>query len=553
MNRDRTVSATVAVDSADPRAGSIPATWGDRAHGREVRPSNRGGRSETITALLQETAARFPDEWAFTRDDAVTLGRAAELAAAVSAHLRGAGIARGDVVALVAARSARAAMLAWGIIGAGCVYLPLDPAYPDGLLDLAVETFRPRAILVASGDQEAWRVRAHGGLVLSAADALSGRGGRSPQRPIVIDGRDPAYAVLTSGTTRQPKGVVLSHGGLAAYALALRGRIGIEPGDRCLWTAPLAFSSGMRQSLAMLAAGATLVTAGEDDVRTPWRFAELVRRERVTQVDLVPSHWTALLDASDPDGLRADLATVRRFLFASERLDGALVQRTREVAPASRIWNLYGCTETTGIVAAHDATRHPPDRDDVPIGEPLDHVRLHVVPSDDPGAGSSLVVEGSAVALGYLTADSSWPLPAAGGVEARRFDTGDVVAADGNGQLVWLGRRDRQSKVRGFRVHHDEVEAAAVRCPVVRRASVVARLDDGFVLAVQLAGGGAEPAAVRRWLRQRLPPHMVPTEVRQVQEWPLLPNGKTDHRRLAQAAADQTGAKPCSAREGSEP
>ncbi len=535
-----------------------PARDAHQIRGAATDPSGTGEAAVTVPSLLARAAARSPGTCAVAGQDALTFRQAADLAGGVSRHLQEAGLGAGDVVALASGRSPHAALVAWGIMAAGCVYLPLDPSYPDEVLRLALEAARPRAVLIDAGSAHAWRERAPRRLVLPLHELLTAgarhRGDLPSREAAGIAEHDPAYVVLTSGTTGRPRGVVLSHGGFAAYAAALRRRIGTGPGDRCLWTAPLGFSSAMRQSLVTLAAGATLVGASDDDVRTPWRFTELIRRERITQVDLVPSFWAALLDASDADALRAHLATVRRFLFASERLDGALVQRTREVAaPDSRIWNLYGCTETSGIVAAHDATGHPGGEDDVPIGEPLGHVRLHVTPLGDGGSGGSLVVEGSAVALGHVGAGSSRPLPAQPGAHARRFDTGDVVAYDGAGRLAWLGRRERQSKVRGFRVRHDAVEATAARSPMVRRASVVACSDDGITLAFQPAVDGAEPAAVRRWLRERLPAHMVPAGIRQVEDWPLLTNGKTDHRRLAQTMSGEAGAASAPTRQGDEP
>jgi amino acid adenylation domain-containing protein len=492
-----------------------------------------GARS--LLDLVLARAERDPWAPAVLRgpDGPLTYEGLLESSRRVAWALAGAGVRPGDRVAAAASRSGRAVPVILGVLLAGAVYVPLDPLYPDPMLARIAAAVRPGAIIVDSG--AGGRPPAGLGPVLDAAAALRWAGAR-PALPDVSSDTE-AYVMFTSGSTGAPKGVVLGHAGLRDYASAVAARVGLGPGDRCLGGAPLGFSSSIRQLLVPLTAGAAVVAVDDTEIRTPWRFAEILEEEVVTHLDLVPSFWAALIDALPPAQLSAGLAGLRRHLFASERLDRALVGRTAAVAPATaRIWNLFGCTETTGIVAAHDATGEAGDGGVTPIGRPLDHVRVEVRPAGDAGreAGGPgrLVVHGTAVALGYLADGGDLePLPSAPG-GGRTLDTGDLVEVDGDGRLVWLGRANRQSKIRGFRVAHEAVEWHLERCPDVMRAAVVGVEADRLVAAVKPRRPPLDSPALLRWLRERVPEHMVPGRIRSVETWPLLPNGKTDHGRL---------------------
>jgi acyl-coenzyme A synthetase/AMP-(fatty) acid ligase len=475
---------------------------------------------------VQRAASARLGEPAVNGSARVTYGEATQMADAVAGHLRAVGTAAGDLVAVASGRSHLAPVLILGVMRSGAVYLPLDPLYPDALLTSMVKAAGVRTVIVdraAGGRQPA--VDAH---AVEAAALLSPVRGMDLPAVDVCGG---AFAMFTSGSTDAPKGMLLGHAGLAQYARALPDRVGLRAGDRCLGVAPLGFSSSIRQLLLPLAAGATVVVPTDEQVHTPWEFADLVREQRVSHLDVTPSYWRALLDALPEDEARTMLAGVRRVLFASETLDAPLAHRTRGLAPHTRIWNLYGCTETTGIVTAYEFTGAEPADAPVPVGTALDHVTVTVEPGDgpDPQAGGQIVVTGSAVALGAL-GDG---LPVGPGCAVRSLATGDRAKMTAAG-LVWLGRSDRLLKVRGMRVVAESVEQHLLVHPGVQRAAVVAATERGLVCAIQSAPGTAapEPRRLVAWLRERLPGHMVPAEITVAAEWPVLPNGKTDHQRL---------------------
>ncbi|GII86945.1 hypothetical protein Ssi03_49350 [Sphaerisporangium siamense] len=486
-------------------------------------------RTPAAIAVVGERATTYAEQTTTYGRCTTTYGELVRGMRAVAARLASHGVKPGDVVALAAARSDRSPALALGIMRAGAVYLPLDPLYPAPLLARMRATAPLRAVIT---DPAPGVPPPEVAADLDAHDLLAPADVEPPPLPLPCG---PAYVMFTSGSTGTPKGVVLGHAGLAEYARALPDGLGLGGADRCLGVSPLGFSSSIRELLLPLARGATVVVPGEEEARLPWGVTDLVRATGVTHLDLTPSYWRAVTDAMPTGELRTALATVRGVLFASEPLDTDLAHRTRALLPAARVWNMYGCTETTGIVAAYEVDGTEPADTLVPIGAPLRHaaVYLRPRPEDPPGTGQ-IVVTGRAVALGHL--DGSGLADGSGsgrGCAARRWATGDL-AVTVEGATVWTGRVDRMRKVRGMRVAPETVEHHLLACPGVRHAAVVGVTERGVTCVVAGTPGSTPPeaAALMARMRERLPAHMAPVAVTVVADWPLLPNGKSDLRLL---------------------
>ncbi|MEV6986939.1 AMP-binding protein [Sphaerisporangium sp. NPDC051017] len=495
----------------------------------ELLPDQAPSDLETLPDLVRWAAGAYSEQPAVIGAAALSYGELQAMVDVVATQLLTVGMAPGGVVGVASGRSYLAPALILGIMRSGAVYLPLDPLYPDVLLEAMVQAADVGTVIVDRA--AAGRVPTMRACVIEAASLLSrGRCGTSLPAVDLCGG---AYGMFTSGSTGAPKGVLLGHAGLGEYARALPGRVGLGAGDRCLGVAPLGFSSSVRQLLLPLAVGATVVVPTDGQVRTPWELADLIQAERVSHLDVTPSFWRAFLDALPESDACRMLAGVRRVLFASESLDVPLANRTRRLAPHARLWNMYGCTETTGIVTAYEVTGSEPEDAAVPIGTALDHVMVSVALADDgPSCAGSgqIVVTGRAVALGPLSRGTT----AGSACAVRRLETGDRAEEIAAG-LVWHGRGDRVLKVRGIRVTAESVEQQLLAHDQVRRAAVVAATERGLICTVEPAPETREPDPGRliSWLRQRLPGHMVPAEITVTTDWPLLPNGKTDYRQLA--------------------
>ncbi|MFD8559667.1 AMP-binding protein [Streptosporangium canum] len=485
---------------------------------------------------MSKAAIRNPEAPALIGERVVTYGELMRSVLTAAKRLAIVGVAPGDVIGVASGRSDRAPIIALAIMRAGAVYLPLDPLYPDPLLAHMIESASATTVIVDTGS--GGRIPAEAQTVLDA-DALLARAPTRRQLPELTP-CGAAYAMFTSGSTGMPKGVLLGQAGLAQYAQALPARVGLREDDRCLGMAPLGFSSSIRQLLLPLTRGASVIVPGEEQIRLPWGLTDLIREHQVTHLDLTPSYWRAVLDGMPDDEVGEALVSLRRLLFASEPLDAELAHRTRNLAPHARVWNMYGCTETTGIVAAYEVTGAEAPDAAIPIGTALEHVSIDVQQrphaSDAPMApGGEMVVTGSAVAMGYLEGAGApaWRPDDGGGCAIRGCVTGDQVVAVGR-DLVWNGRTDRVLKVRGMRVSPETVEHRLVTYPGIRRAAVVTATERGVVCVVEHAARTPPPdhCQVIAWLRFLLPSHMVPATITAISAWPVLPNGKTDYQKL---------------------
>jgi amino acid adenylation domain-containing protein len=351
---------------------------------------------------------------------------------------------------------------------------------------------------------------------------------QSPEDPGVEAWDDAlAYVIYTSGSTGQPKGVGVTHRGIANLVASQVERFAIGEGSRVLQFASFAFDAAVSELFTALTTGAALVLAPREALLPGEPLAALLRRERITHVTLPPS----VLGATPP----AELPELRAVVSAGEALAPELAARW---AQGRALHNAYGPTEAT--VGASSGGYESGGRAD--IGRPFDNVRAYVLgPRGEPvaaGVPGELHVAGPGVARGYLgrpalTAAAFVPDPFTGAAGARMYRTGDRVRWRESGVLEFLGRMDDQLKVRGHRVEPGEVAALLRAMEGVRDAVVVPREGGASLVAYVVAGPAAGgPRALQERLRARLPDYMVPQAVVTLDALPLTPNGKVDRAAL---------------------
>uniref|UniRef100_UPI003B3A4085 amino acid adenylation domain-containing protein n=1 Tax=Longimicrobium sp. TaxID=2029185 RepID=UPI003B3A4085 len=404
------------------------------------------------------------------------------------------------------------------------------------LADSAAPLLLTRAGLVPGFPAGPWRV-----VLVDEAEAEAARlPATSPG--VAVEAGSLAYLIYTSGTTGRPKGVMVAHGGLAALARAQAALLAVGPDSRVLQFAPASFDASVAEMGQAFAAGAALVLARQEELLPGPGFAALLRERGVTHVTLPPSVLAALPPA--------ELPALRVLAVAGEACGAALVERW---GAGRRFVNAYGPTEATVCVTMGDCAAG----EAVTIGRALPGVRAYVVAEDGrivtPGEAGELCAGGGGVARGYhgrpaATAERFVPDPFAGVPGARMYRTGDLARAREDGRLEYLGRTDRQVKVRGHRVELDEVEGVLLAHPGVAAAAVAAyQAGDGLLtLAAHVVPGPAAPsdAELRAWLAERLPPFMLPSGFVRLAALPLSPGGKVDRARLPRphsfAAAEGT-------------
>ncbi|MFG2169734.1 amino acid adenylation domain-containing protein, partial [Micromonospora chersina] len=526
-----TLLAAVAADPDQPLS-SLPlltgteraalAAWNDTALPGEPRPAHQ---------VFADLAARQPDAPAVVGDGRqVSYSDLDAAANRLARHLRGLGIGAETVVGLCLNRGPELITAMLAVWKAGAAYLPLDPAYPTDRLAYMLTDSRA-ALLISTGeildDLPAGRIR-----TLTIDDpAIARQDGTASA--VTVHPEQAAYLIYTSGSTGRPKGVTVPHRGLSNLVTALRQLTGTGPGATTLQFASPSFDASVWEIAMALTSGATLAVACGDEQNDPALLAGLLREHAVSVVTLPPSLVRSLT---------ADhLATVTTLITAGERLDPALA---REWAPRLELINAYGPTETTVCATAGHVP--PADSAAPPIGRPIANTTAHLLDRDlNPvpvGVTGELFVGGSSLARGYrgrpaMTAAAFIPNPlTADG--SRLYRTGDLARRLPDGRLEYLGRADRQIKVRGRRIEPAEIETALGTHPEVDAAVVTAYGER--LIAYVVCGDGMPPAAtLRRYLGRTLPDFLIPELFIELAELPLNPNGKIDRSALPEPEADR--------------
>jgi amino acid adenylation domain-containing protein/non-ribosomal peptide synthase protein (TIGR01720 family) len=404
-----------------------------------------------------------------------------ELATNVSQRLMASGIARETCVAVSTARAPDTVAAILGILKAGAAYLPLDPSYPDDRLRYMLADAGVRVILASYTDAD--RFRSLGGEVLELAEMLRGPASTSETAcPSVHCPPDSiAYVMYTSGSTGEPKGVAVTHRGVIRLVIgADYARMG--PDEVFLLLAPLTFDATTLELWGPLLNGGRLVIAANLPV-APDELEELVRTYEVTTLWLTAGLFHELVATR----VRA-LSGVRQLLAGGDVLQPAAVRKVLEQVPGCRLINGYGPTENTTFSCCHAIRPDHSASTAVPIGKPIG--RTHAVIVDPElrlapmGVPGELCVGGDGVARGYLndprlTAEKFVPDPFSSRPGSRLYRTGDRVRHSARGDLEFLGRIDRQVKVRGFRVEPGEIESALTEHPWVDTAVVLAHDQEG--------------------------------------------------------------------------
>jgi amino acid adenylation domain-containing protein len=486
----------------------------------------------------------------------------------------------GDRVCLFVPKSPLAVTAMLGSLKAGCVYVPIDLASPAPRLAKIVAASDPSAIALTSSavpllDEV---IGVLGGLPRVKVVALdSSPGGdrfgvslAAPDLAALPDGMpgaqmssdDAAHILFTSGSTGEPKGVVISHRNVASFLEWAIGYFGIDESDRLSAHAPFHFDLSTFDVYGALTAGAELHLVPPELGLMPRDLAALIDREQLTQWFSVPSvlSYMANFDAV-PDG---GFASLRRVIWCGDVLPTPVLRHWMDRIAHVQYTNLYGPTETT-IASSHYAVTAPPEDETtpIPIGVACAGEELLVLDDDlqpvSPEATGDLFIGGSGLSSGYWRDDAKTNaafiadprLPHSG---RRLYRTGDRARIGGDGLVYFLGRQDSQIKNRGHRIELGEVEAAANALDSVREAAVVGVASGDFegtaicCAVVPEDSSVTTSAAVRTALRKVLPSYMVPSRWLVLPALPTNANGKIDRRRLRERFLEAH--VPQAAREG---
>jgi amino acid adenylation domain-containing protein len=536
----------------------------------------------TLPAMLAEQVAATPDAVAVTSGcRSLSFASLDAAATRLARRLLGAGVRRGDLVAVHLRRSNALLVTLLAVHRAGAAYLPLDPDHPAERLALIIAGARPRLLVTETptpATPQAPQLSPGGATPPSIirpprgtsdekaniSDAQLSPGGATPgalrgssgERAIsdVLfvaeadvtgeEGGDPcpdvgalpppplpgevAYVIYTSGSTGQPKGVEVEHHNLANLLLAMRDQLGAGPADAWLALTSPAFDISALELYLPLVTGGRVVIAPPSPQRQPEALAGLAARERVTHVQATPSVWRLLL----PGGISGITA-----LAGGEALPPDLADELRK--RFDQVINVYGPTETTIWSTCAELG------DTVTIGRPIANTQVYLLDESlrpvPVGIAGELCIGGDGVARGYRdlpgrTAEQFVPDPF-GPPGSRLYRTGDLARWRAGGEIEFIGRRDGQVKLLGHRIELGEIEARLREHRGVREAAVILHGDGSpdprLVAYVVPANGTAPgPGELGAHLSAILPPAMIPSAYITLDALPLNPVGKLDRAAL---------------------
>jgi len=489
-----------------------------------------------IVRRFERAAAETPEAVALVQGERkVTYGELHRGSNRLARHLRGLGVGPEARVGICMERSPGMVEALLGVLKAGGAYVPLDPAYPAERLAFMV---RDAGIgLLLADEHLADGLTVFGVGVVRPVRDRRRIDGESDADLAVEVAPDGLFCVLyTSGSTGEPKGAEIPHRAVPGFFSGV-DYLRFDAGEVFLQYASPSWDVLTLELWPALSVGAKCVLYS-GRTPEPARLAEEVRAHGVTTLWMTSAFFNLVVDTA-PEVL----AGLSQLVAGGEALSAAHVRRALQANPELRLVDGYGPSECTVFAACYRVPRDF-DAPTVPIGTPVGDRRVYVldrhlsvVPEGVPG---ELCVGGPAVARGYLgrpglTAERFVPDPF-GEPGARLYRSGDRARWRADGTLEFLGRMDRQVKVRGFRIEPGEVEAVLLAHAGVRRAAVVAREDapgDRLLVAYLVPEGEApDPAALRSFLSGRLPEYMIPGGFVTLDALPLTANGKLDRSSL---------------------
>src|SRR5215469_14216435 len=499
--------------------------------------------------LFEERARAHPDAVAAVHGNRQrTYGelnaRANQLARALLAR----GLTREAAVGVVTERNLDWMTAVLAIFKAGGAYLPIEPHFPADRIARTLSRAGGRLVLTDRGStamlDEA--VASLSGVEKLFIDAAYEEGYTQGDLGIDVAPDQLAYIYFTSGSTGEPKGAMCEHAGMLNHLFAKIDDLKIGEGDVVAQTAPQCFDISLWQLVSALLVGGRTLIVEQETILDAKRFIDMIVEGRVNVVQVVPSYLEVLVSYLAQHS--RELPDLRYVLVTGEALKKELVQRWFAAQPAIKLVNAYGLTETSDDTN-HEVMDRVPDPERVPLGRPINNVSVYIVNEHlalvPLGAPGEIVFSGVCVGRGYVndpdrTRAAFVADPYREG--QRLYRSGDYGRWLPEGKLEFLGRRDSQVKISGFRIEIGEIENALLRVPGVREGAVVVtaeRADRNKRLVAFYCGERPLDAnSLRDRFSKSLPNYMVPTAFHWRNSLPMTDNGKIDKKALTALAGE---------------
>lgn len=491
-----------------------------------------------IAHLFQRIAGKYSESIALDGPGgSITYAQLDRYSDVVAHQLVSHGVKPGSIVVTAFARSIDAVTAFIGILKAGAAYCPLDLADPPARHEWTLQDTKPTVILTSR--EIASELPRTDARILVVEDSPANPESVHPEsfhREISIGPNDPACVMYTSGSTGRPKAALVPHRGIARLVFE-NDYVPFSPDLRVLLHSPMHFDAITFELWAPLLHGGACVLFGGGAVPSLHEFREHIRNYRVNTMFMGPAMFNLIVD-QEPDLLEG----IENMLVGGEALSPTHIRKAQAIYPTMRFVNGYGPTETTTFAVTHVVPRPVPlNAASIPIGKPLARTTCHLLDAQlNPvaeGEEGELFIGGDGVALGYLnrpelTHERFITDPFSNLPGARLYRTGDLCRLLPNGLLDYVGRADRQVKIRGRRIELGEIEFNVLQHPDVLQCTVTVQRagDDKHIFChyVSRSGTSCEPNVLREFLAARLPGYLVPRDLIGIAHLPRRPNGKSD-------------------------
>jgi amino acid adenylation domain-containing protein/non-ribosomal peptide synthase protein (TIGR01720 family) len=515
--------------------------------------TNQLGRKETLREIFAEVVSKYPERIALTFDqESLTYQELDRRSNRIAQYLQKQGIGADKRVVICLERSPELIIAMLGVVKAGGVYVPLDPAYPRERIEFTISDCEAELILTTTAISSQLPESTLK-ICLDGENAPYLTQSTEPLTVEILDPESGAYIIYTSGSTGKPKGVLVTQHNVTRLFYSTQHWFAFNQQDVWTFFHSFAFDFSVWEIWGALLYGGKLVIVPYYVSRDPQNFLQLLQDEQVTVLNQTPSAFAQLLACRDI----CNLSGLRYIIFGGEALNLPSLRPwfERYGEHQTRLVNMYGITETTVHV-----TYRPISKQDIDnasgslIGQPIPDLKLHILDPDGnalpTGVIGEIYVGGAGVARGYLnrpelTAERFVLAERLVGVAdftvkspSRLYRTGDLGRFLPNGDLEYLGRIDDQVKIRGFRIEIGEIEAAISRFPQVQETIVLVDSDTETnqkrLIAYIVCTPGKQPTieTLRKYLQQQLPEYMIPSQIVYLERFPLTPNGKLDRKAL---------------------
>ncbi len=428
----------------------------------------------------------------------------------------------GDIFGILMPKSPQSVIAILAILKTGAAYLPFDTTYPEKRIQFMIKDSKLKAVI--TNKQFSSKIPHNKTIVLEAIHTKTYPGNNLN---IEINPSSSAYVIYTSGSTGQPKGVPIAHTSNVNMSLDQIKTFQVNNKDTIVWFASLGFDASVSELMMALYSGATLAIPQQEVIKDKNRFTRFLKHHNASVLTLPPS-YLELLQIQE-------LKPLRCLISAGEAVKTEIAHQIAKEGIA--FFNAYGPTECGVCVTTYQVKPSHNKIKNIPIGKPIANLSVYVLDHNlkplPIGVPGTLFVSGTGLANGYLNRkkltrekflENPWKK------NQTMYNTGDIVKWNPDGNLLFIGRKDQQVKLRGYRIELQEIKNAIKKITAIKQVEVC--LKDNQLVGYIVANDKIDGKEIKKYLQQNIPEHMIPAHFVSLEEIPLTPHGKVDQNKL---------------------